>query len=208
MNEPFRCELISWATVVRLSRELADTIIASSFRPDLVIAIARGGYVPARLLCDYLALSDLCSIRIVHYTAGANKQPQAQLVDGIGRDLTDSRVLLVDDVNDTGDTLEIAQAHAAEQGAFSIRIGVLHHKQISTVQPDYCASRLRKWRWIVYPWAVTEDVTGFIEQLPNRPGDEHEAAAMLQHRYGLTISPSLLQDIWRRRRQYFAAGGS
>ena len=54
MQEQLRCELISWAEVERLCQRLAGLIKETGFRPDLVIAIGRGGYVPARLLCDYM----------------------------------------------------------------------------------------------------------------------------------------------------------
>ena len=49
-----RCELVTWGQVYRLSWRLADLIRKSGFAPDLIVAVARGGYVPARLLCDFL----------------------------------------------------------------------------------------------------------------------------------------------------------
>jgi len=52
MREEMRCELISWADVEQRCQHLAGQIRASGFFPDLIIAIGRGGYVPARLLCD------------------------------------------------------------------------------------------------------------------------------------------------------------
>lgn len=97
MGGRFRCERVSWAAVQRLARKLAADIRADRFNPQAIVAIGRGGYVPARLLCDHLDLSDLRSIRIAHYTAGAEKQRRARLVDGLCRDLGGRRVLLVDD---------------------------------------------------------------------------------------------------------------
>ena len=58
MQEPIRCELISWTAVQHLTRSLAAKIRASGFRPDVVVAIARGAYVPARLLCDHLDIME------------------------------------------------------------------------------------------------------------------------------------------------------
>lgn len=195
MIGPFRCELVSWATVQRLAHDLALSIRASRFSPEIVVAIGRGGYVPARLLCDYLDLGDLRSIRIVHYTAGATKQRKARLVDGLCRDLGGKRVLLVDDVSDTGDTLELARRHLLEHGAGPVRIAVLHHKQTSTLAPDYYAHRIVKWRWITYPWAVVEDVAGFLARLPQRPADADEAVALLQRHYGLRVSRWLVAEV-------------
>lgn len=195
MIKQFRCELISWATVTSLSHDLAVKIRNARYRPDVVVAIARGGYMPARLLCDSLNLTDLSSIRIAHYTAGSQKQQKAQLVEGLCRDLSGKNVLLVDDISDTGDTLELARNHLVEHGADTLRIAVLHHKQTSTVEPDYFAHRITKWRWIIYPWAITEDVTGFIERMPHRPADAGEIVRLMQQYYGVRIRQSLVEEI-------------
>jgi hypoxanthine phosphoribosyltransferase len=195
MTQQFRCELVSWASVQRLSHRLAMMIRKDKFHPEIVVAIARGGYVPARLLCDYLDLTDLRSIRIVHYTAGAAKQRTAELVEGLCHDLCGKQVLLVDDISDTGDTLELARAHLQANNAGSIRIAVLQHKQTSTMLPDYFGQRIVKWRWITYPWAIVEDVTGFIERMPQRPGSAAEAVRLLQEYHGLHIRESLIEEI-------------
>lgn len=195
MTPQFHCELVSWATVMRLTHTLAVRIRKGGFRPDVVVAIARGGYVPARLLCDYLDLTDLSSIRIVHYTAGACRRQDAGLVEGLCRSLDGKNVLLVDDVSDTGDTLVLAREHLAELGADAVRIAVMHHKQTSTVQPDFFAHRIIKWRWIIYPWAVYEDVRGFIERLPQRPAEAEDTAKLLRQHFGLQIGRSLVEKI-------------
>ena len=50
MDKDFRCELISWRRVYLLARKLAYVINGDNFQPDVIVAIARGGYVPARIL--------------------------------------------------------------------------------------------------------------------------------------------------------------
>ena len=99
------CELISWHEVYRLCRKLSERIITSGYRPDLIVAVARGGYVPARLLCDFIGINELTSIRVEHYYPGAKKQTEARIRDPLSADIAGRRVLLVDDVNDSGDTL-------------------------------------------------------------------------------------------------------
>ena len=189
------CELISWSTVNKLAHDLAVKIRKAGFHPDVVVAIARGGYVPARLLCDYLDLTDLSSIRIVHYVAAACKKKKAELVERLNRDLRGKRVLLVDDVSDTGDTLELGRSHMEEQGTAVLRTAVLHHKQTSFIVPDFFGRRIIKWRWIIYPWAVIEDAAGLIERLPHRPADAGEAVLRLQQDYGLRVRRSLVEEI-------------
>lgn len=195
MTQGFQSELITWATVQNLSQKLALKIQGSNFKPNELVTIARGGYIPARILCDYLDIYELSSIRITHYTAGAKKRQKAHLAEGLSRDLNGKNVLLVDDVSDSGATLEMARKHLQDCGAGNIRIAVLHHKQTSTIKPDYYGIKLIKWRWIIYPWAVTEDLTGFIERMPHRPASPSEAVKMLQKYYGLKVRIDIAERI-------------
>ena len=111
MPGTMRCELISWSEVQRLCEQLATLIRESGYRPDIVIAIGRGGYVPARLVCDYMDIMALTSIKIEHYMSGPDKQQKAMIRYPLHTAIKHQRVLLVDDVNDSGDTLQIATKH-------------------------------------------------------------------------------------------------
>ena len=71
-KDAFRCELISFNEVLRLSRILTRKIKASGYMPDLIVAIGRGGYVPGRLVSDFLLFNDLASMKIEHYSRAAD----------------------------------------------------------------------------------------------------------------------------------------
>lgn len=189
------CELISWATVQRLAGLLARRIRAAGFRPQVVIAIARGGFVPARLLCDHLDLADLSAIRITHYTPGATRQPRAVLTEGLCRDLAGRAALLVDDTSDSGQTLALARQHLLERGAGEVRIAVLHHKLGSTVTPDFYGQQVLRWRWIVYPWALHEDVGEFMRRLPPGTREPATIAAQLRQTLGIRVRPQLIAEL-------------
>ena len=126
-----QCELITWAEVERLCKRLAGMIRDSGYKPDIVVTIGRGGYVPARLLCDYLHLMNLTSIKIEHYYAGTRKQKKAVIRYPLKADIENLQVLLVDDVNDTGDTLDLAIRHLKEHKPAEIRTAVMHNKIIT-----------------------------------------------------------------------------
>ena len=117
----FACELVSWRRVAMLSNKLAQKIKQDQFKPDIVIAIARGGYVPARILCDRLDIYNLTSIRIAHYTGGSTKLELARLSIPLGIDIKGMQVLLVDDVTDTGDTFRLALEHVRSFNKFFVR---------------------------------------------------------------------------------------
>lgn len=116
MAKQFQCELVSWGEVYRLSALLVRQMKDAGYRPDVIIAIARGGYVPARLVCDFLDIYDLTSVRISHYTAGSSKEETARLSSPLCMDIKGLRVLLVDDITDTGDTIVVALQHIREFG--------------------------------------------------------------------------------------------
>lgn len=194
-EKTFKCELVSWHSILKLSYKLAAMIKRDGFKPDIVIAIARGGYIPARLICDRLGIYNLASIRITHYTGGSTKQEQARLSIPLSIDINAMNVLLVDDVDDTGDTFDIALEHLKSFHPKAIKTAVLHHKAICTVLPDYYATTVRTWRWIIYPWALTEDITGFINRMKPKPDTLNEARTRLEQDYAVKLSISQLDEI-------------
>ncbi len=191
-----RCELISWSEVQRLCQRLALLIRASGYRPEVVVAIGRGGYVPARLVCDCLDIMALTSIKIEHYLSGADRQAQAVIRYPLCIDVTDKRVLLVDDVNDSGDTLEVAGRHLQSFAPAEIRTAVMHHKTTTHYAVDYCARKIIKWRWLIYPWAVTEDISGFLQRLSPKPATMDAARQKLAEHFNIKISRQRLKDVY------------
>jgi hypoxanthine phosphoribosyltransferase len=194
MPKRFQCRLVPLEEVHDLSHRLALEIRGSRFEPDLVVAVARGGFVPARLLCDFLGQHELRSVQIRHYGSGARREGPARIVAGLEGEVVGRRVLVVDDVNDTGETVAEVRRHLMERGASDSRIGVLHEKAGSSQKADYRVERLREWEWLVYAWAVTEDVSGFLEQMTPQPIRLEEAADRLRSEYGLELS----EGHWRK----------
>lgn len=193
--EPIPCEVISWNHFYAMARRLAHQIDDSSFHPDTIVAIGRGGYLPARILSDYLGLMDLTSFKIEHYI-GATRSRHAVVRYPLSADLTDKRVLLVDDVSDSGDTFTTALEHLRSCGTpAEVRTAVLHHKVTSHYTPDYFVQRLVKWRWLIYPWALAEDITSFIRAMHPRPTNADAIAARLADSHGVRIPRRVLLDI-------------
>lgn len=195
MADRFTCEFVSLDRVYSLAWEVARAIRVSGFEPELVVAVARGGFIPARLLCDFLGLHDLASLQVRHYSAGAHKKAEARVVAPLNRDVSGLRVLVVDDVNDTGETLVEVQRLLAEAGARDVRTAVLDEKETSKVRVDFCARRIERWHWILYEWALLEDVTGFLDGMENPPSSVDEARAVFKRDYGLELEPADWQRI-------------
>ncbi len=189
------CDLISWGQVYGLCRKLAYKIRASGFTPDLIVAIGRGGYVPARILADLLGLMDLVGVRIEHYH-GARKGTVARIRQPLSMGIGGRRILLLDDVSDTGETFEVALEHLRKNGATEqIHTAVIHHKITSCIEPDFYAQKIVKWRWIIYPWAVLEDLSAFAREFEPIPGDPETLGRLLWSERGLKVKRATLEDV-------------
>ncbi len=144
---------LSWDDVQRLTETVAGKITASGYKPDIVVAVSRGGFDPARILCDQLAIRRLASVQVEAYD-GMVKRPEPVVILPVNAGLRGKRVLMADDVSDSGASLLVAREHLVERGASEVRIATLHIKPWSRFVPDYYAENVDA--WVVYPWELRE----------------------------------------------------
>jgi len=203
MSDSFPVRFISWEESARLARTLAAHIKGDRSKlPDLVIAIGRGGFVPARVVCDELLTTSLTSIRLEHWGPGARRKERAVVRFPLSCSVADCDLLVIDDVSDTGDTLSVAISYLQELQPSRIRTGVLHHKASSRLNPDYYAELVKDWNWIIYPWALHEDICGFMEiELTSHPVSLPDLHSILLKRYNLHVATdemvSAVEDLIR-----------
>jgi hypoxanthine phosphoribosyltransferase len=190
-------ERVTLDQVVRACDDLAGQVRCSGWRPELVVCIARGGLVPARFLCDFLGLSRLYCIQVRHYAAGARALRRAEVVAPLPLDLAGAAALLVDDVNDSGDTFAAAVPHLRARGAGELRTAVIHEKAGTAFAADFKSLRVTEWHWILYPWAQVEDVGDFLRALQPAPRSRAAAAAALRERHGLVLDQAELDRVLR-----------
>lgn len=145
---------ISWADTGRLCESLASAISSSGFRPDMIVGISRGGLVPARILSDIMGVRELFTIRVSFYTGVGKTATAPKIVQPLVERLEGKRVLLVDDVSDTGRSLMVAKEHLKEMGAKEVKVATLHFKPHSKFKPDFFMSETDA--WLVYPWEKHE----------------------------------------------------
>ena len=195
MSSAIPCEIISWQQFDQLCRQLAQIIDRASFRPDIIIAIARGGYMPARILSDHLDIFDLDDIKIEHYQ-GTKKRRSATVRYPLSADITGKKVLLVDDVSDSGDSFTLAVSHLLEHGRpAELKTAVLHHKTVSDFTPDFYAEVVDEWRWSTYPWAIMEDLRSFLQEVDPPPTTAEVFARALRERHGIAVDRQTLIDV-------------
>ncbi|MGC8542601.1 MAG: phosphoribosyltransferase family protein [Vulcanisaeta sp.] len=161
--------LVSWDEISEWARILSMKIKDSGWLPDIVVAVARGGYAPARLICDYLGITDLISVQVVHWPSTAQVAERAYIKYPLSVELSGKKVLVVDDIVDTGDSIQLAKEHI-ERNNKNVEVRTAALQWISTVakfKPDYWAIEVKDWTWFVYPWNITEDMTNFIRRVLN-----------------------------------------
>lgn len=147
---------VTWRDVIDLCYKLAIDIANSGYEPDVIVAVLRGGVVPALLLSDILGIEELYAMRIKHWGI-AEEVYTTPIVEQLPqRRLKGAKVVLVDEVVDTGKTITKATEELKKLGASEVRSAVLHFKTTSTISPDYYAAKLDKWVWIFYPWSLAE----------------------------------------------------
>ncbi|MCW2842012.1 MAG: phosphoribosyltransferase [Aeromicrobium sp.] len=158
-------EILTWELFGSASRELAQTIADSGFRPDVVLGIARGGLVPAGSLAYALDCKNLFTMNVEFYTGVGTTLDAPVMLPPLldATELDDLSVLVVDDVADSGRTLELVfdfcRGHVAE-----VRTAVLYEKPRSVIKADYTWRHTD--RWINFPWSAEPPVvtrTGVVD---------------------------------------------
>ena len=162
--ENITCVTPSWIEMVEYSRQTTSLIKKSGFKPDIIIALSRGGLVPARIFCDFLHIKNCYSIKIDHWGLTATKDGKARINHGLNMDLSGKNVLIVDDITDTGESLELAKAHIENLGPMSLKTATLIHLSNSKYTPDYFGIQ-REWAWIIFPWNYQEDLVNLTKKM-------------------------------------------
>lgn len=166
LPDKFKCVITNWDYIYDLCRHVANNVKRSGYEPDIIIALARGGWFAGRVLCDFLGLNDLTSLKIEHYvgTASAGSGPAIKYPLA-GNTVEGKKVLIVDDITDTGKSIAHAKEYVNQQTPAEVRTAVLQYLYTSEIKPDYCGEVVEEWGWIVYPWNFIEDMIDIISRL-------------------------------------------
>jgi len=168
---------LTWMDVQRLSEKLADQIAETGFRPDIIVAVSRGGFDPARILSDELNIRSLASLQVIYYAGVNERNDKPQVKYPLNADIAGLNVLVVDDVADSGNSLKVVKEYVERLGPREVRIATLHHKPWSTFEPDFFAESADK--WIIYPWEPRESIEDIREKLLSEGVPEDELAVKL-----------------------------
>jgi len=162
--DKINCVVKTWQELHDYAKQTAEKIKKSGFHPDIIIGLSRGGLVPARLFCDFLHVKNCFTIKVDHWGLTATKDGNAKLTHKLDMDLTGKKVLIADDITDTGQSMELAKKHIEELNPAEIKTATLIHLKHSAYIPDYYGHE-RDWAWIVFPWNQREDMVNLINKI-------------------------------------------
>ena len=168
---------LTWMDVQRLSEDLADQIAESGFTPDIIVAVSRGGFDPARILSDELNIRSLASLQVIYYAGVNERSDEPQVKYPLNADIEGLNVLVVDDVADSGNSLRVVKEYVLSLNPREVRIATLHYKPWSNFKPDFYAEAADK--WIIYPWEPRESIEDIREKLLSDGVPEEELAVKL-----------------------------
>lgn len=167
---------ISWKEYHSLSQKIAAAILVHEAPFDCIVAIGRGGLTFGHLLSDFLRIP-ISSITIQSYT-DIQQQGEVKITGALSERIDNKRVLLVDDIADTGTTLKRAVSYLKEFDPKTITTATLFYKPHSSVRPDYFAKQTTQ--WILQPFEVTEWVYTFTRKMEREGKTKAEIQTFLE----------------------------
>jgi hypoxanthine phosphoribosyltransferase len=159
-------EVLTWELFGTASRELTQSIVDSGFQPDIVIAIARGGLLPAGAIAYAMGVKAAGTLNVEFYSDIETTLPDPVVLEPLldTNAIKGKKLLVVDDVADSGRTLalvvELLREHTDE-----IRSAVIYTKPASVIAPDFTWRETD--RWINFPWSTLPVIGAGSEREPS-----------------------------------------
>jgi len=148
---------MTWPELGSSCRALASLVHEDGYAPDIVLAVARGGLLVAGALAYALGVKNTYTMNVEFYTGVDERLPVPMILPPVPDlvDLGESRVLIADDVADTGKTLALVKEFL-DGKVGEVRAAVLYEKPRSEVRCEYVWRRTD--HWIDFPWSVLPPV--------------------------------------------------
>jgi len=155
MSNP-KYEAPSWDEIYQMLLDLAQQIRKDQYTPEIIVGVSRGGWPPARVMSDLLQNPNLANMKVEFYKDIGVRNKKPRITQPVTVEVVGKRVLVVDDVSDTGHSLRIVANHLRRKPVKEIRVCTIYMKPQSIFPPDYYARTTRK--WIIFPWERLEAV--------------------------------------------------
>jgi len=142
---------LDWAAIEELAAALAEQLAERRF--DAILAVARGGLVPASLVAQRLGVREMLSAAVASYDGTSRGEQLSFLAFPPDAQLRGRRIAIIDDIWDSGRTATAVRERVRAAGGDPI-VAVLHVKPARNAQdgerPDLAVATTDA--WIDYPW--------------------------------------------------------
>jgi hypoxanthine phosphoribosyltransferase len=153
-QDPMEYIAPTWSDMNLLAFEVARQVLDSNWRPDRIVTLAKGGWAMTRSLVDYLGVNDVASMGVKFYSGINERLDQPEIYQDLPVTIAGEKLLLFDDVAETGHSLVFARDILLERGAAEIKTATLFYKPHSVLKPDYFAAETST--WIVFQYECIE----------------------------------------------------
>jgi hypoxanthine phosphoribosyltransferase len=184
-------EAPTWNQIYDMLLSLTQKIQNQDYKPDIIIAIAKGGLIPARILTDLLEIQELEYIQVEFYKDINITRQEPTLKQNLTNQVLGKKTLLVDDIADTGRSLNIAKVHLQQQGANQIKTATLYQKPQSSITPDFYEKQTTS--WVVFPWETKETLRKIIQRQHGKRSLNHEVAKLVKAGLPKQLTEKLLK---------------
>jgi hypoxanthine phosphoribosyltransferase len=168
--------VLKWSVFYKDIVRLYKKIKGDNYKPDIIVAIARGGWVVGRIISDLLEVNQVTDLHITFYTNVYSTLKEPIILEGIGKDIKNKKILVVDDVSDTGESLIKAIDYLRSFNPLIIKTATVYIKPWTKFIPDYYIKSIDK--WIIYPYEVKET----IEKLKNKWLNENKSSEWIENK--------------------------
>jgi hypoxanthine phosphoribosyltransferase len=166
MVEPIKCQFVDFDEIYDMSKQLAFKVTESGYEPELLLAIARSGFVPGRLMSDFLGNSNLYALKVEHWLdTTAEHQEDAVIPIQSPLPVKGKRVLIIDDIVDTGRSAIQTLNYVKSLGAKEVKSAVMLYLTVSEYEPDYYSVKQSEWVWFIWFWNRFEDLRNLTIKL-------------------------------------------
>ncbi|MFX1509510.1 MAG: phosphoribosyltransferase [Promethearchaeota archaeon] len=166
-----------WSQVYELCFQLYHHIRKAGFSPDLIVGVARGGWVPARIIADFFIIQHTANVKVEFYQDLFDTKEHASITQPVSGEPRWKKVLVVDDIADSGASLEATVKHLERRKVSEIQTACLHVKPWADPLPNFYSKKLDA--WVIYPWEVKEFTFSFAHQLYSKNIEYQEIKSQL-----------------------------
>jgi hypoxanthine phosphoribosyltransferase len=190
--------LLTWDDCYKQAKEVARQIRRSGFYPEVIIALARSGFVPGRILSDLLSVDELEGLQVHHVLSSelpgeveVESEYEAVIPYKAPLEIGGKNSLIVDDIAGTGKSMTTAVQYVESLKPKAVKSATLGYSTESIIRPDFFALTVSEDDWLLYPWNYFEDFEELIvkvqKKIKQKEVSPEALSKVIEENFGITL---------------------